>query len=159
MNSKQQIMSSPEIDWNDLERFFKEILSILGFVEIKTIGKRVGRTSVLFQANLIDQLEARKYSRRKPNKLLYVVEVQHTSRISVETLARVSASIVLKGASGGCLITTGRLTSVSKAYAKRINEKFDSRLRIWDRDFISHLLKKQPQLAKKYSDLLETLPK
>lgn len=140
-------------DWVSHDVFFRELLAAIGFVDIKAIGKRGEPVSLNFQANYPVEI-----SKRKVEKQLWLIEVNSTSRVSVDTLARLAAMTVLKGAFCGVLIITGKLTSASKAYAKKINANFNSSLRIWDRDFISPILEKLPDLREKYTKLTAEFP-
>lgn len=137
-----------------LEQLVGELLRNLGFVNV------VETTSV---ADMRFDFQAT-YPSESPTGVvvpqLWLVEVKHRrkSRISVNDLAQLLAYLQVKKADRALLVTSANLTSAAKEYAARFNAEFGGKLEIWDRDQLTDLLGRFPELLEKYQGIISDFP-
>lgn len=91
---------------------------------------------------------------------LWLVEVKYylESKVSLNTIEKLSDILNLEKGAKALLVTSSSLTSSAWDYVQKFNASIEQRLEIWDRDKLLNLLAKFPQLKQKYRQIISDFP-
>lgn len=136
------------------EKFVADLLAASGFDDVRLAG----RGPDLGYDILASYPAKTPTGKEKPE--LWAIQVKHRSksRVSVSDLAHLTGMWQFKDADKALLVTSSNLTSAAKDYVAKFSAQLGGKLEIWDRDVVTSLLAKHPELLEKYRDLVSEFP-
>lgn len=147
----EQIGTVPTLDFSTLdvsafEGMVSDLLVSLGFSVQQTLLPRDSGYDLVALYRSRDPFGAEQIDR-----WLVVVKLYRDARASIQVLQHLLGILAMTGGSNkGLVVTTGRLTSVARAFLAQSVDKSRHELRVIDRTELTNLLIQHPEVTRKY---------